>query len=134
MGSDGAPALSVCSSTCPARIATAETAAANAARKRWRASQSSCCCGFSVSGRATGAIRLAAALGGAGGAAERAARLAAAEARRLGIDVVAARDPRELLAGEQQHVEERRREADRGLDAAAIGELSRRPVGHAGRF
>src|SRR5690349_15607475 len=133
-GSDGAPALSVCSRTCPMRIAIADTPAANAARKRWRASQSSCCCGFSVSGWATGAIRLAAALGRARRAAERAARRAAAEARRLGSDIVAAGDARELLAREQEHVEHGRREADRGLHAAAIGELSRCPEGHAGRF
>jgi hypothetical protein len=77
---------------------------------------------------------LATAFGYAGRAAERAARGAAAEARRLGIDVVAAGDARELLAREQQDVERRGGKADHGLDATAIGELSGRPAGHAGRF
>jgi predicted amino acid dehydrogenase len=77
---------------------------------------------------------LAAALRDAGRAAERRADLAAAEARRLGIDIVAAGNARHALAREQHDVQQRRREADRGLDAAAVGELSRRPVGHGGRF
>src|SRR5436190_661993 len=36
----------------------------------------------------------------------------------LGGELVAPRDARELAAGEQDEVQERRRDADRGLDAA----------------
>ena len=77
---------------------------------------------------------LAATLGDAGRAAQRGARRAAAEPRRLGVDVVAPGHAREAVAGEQEHVQRGRGEADHGLHAAAVGELSRRAVGHAARF
>ena len=85
-------------------------------------------------GQGHGDEMLAAALRGAGRAAERGAHLAAAEPRGLGVDVVAAGHARDALAREQHDVQQRRREADQGPRAAAVGELSRRPVGHGGRF
>ena len=77
---------------------------------------------------------LAAALGNARGAAERRARPAPAEPRRLGGDVVAPGDARDAVAGEQHEVQHRRGQADQALDAAAPGELVRGAGGHATRF
>ena len=71
---------------------------------------------------------LAAALRRARRAAQRRARRAPAQPRRLGVDVVAPGHAREAVAGEQHDVQQRRREADQGLDAAAVGELALVPM------
>src|SRR5215213_4455671 len=122
----------------PATIATAAKAAASAARGRCRASHSSCFCGLSGSATETmlddRSRSSAAPLGRARRAAERRARRAAADPRWLRVDVVAAGHAREALAGEEDDVEQRRREADQRLDAPAVGDLSRGAGGHAARF
>ena len=70
-----------------------------------------------------------------GRTAERRARGAVAEAAgRVGIDLVAAGHPRDLLAGEQDDVERRRREADERLDPAPHRELRRGAVRHGARL
>ena len=75
---------------------------------------------------------LVVALGRAG---EGRAHLAIADpARRLGIDLVAAGHARHLLAGEEDEVEGRRREADQRLDPALQSELGCGAVRHGARL
>ena len=73
--------------------------------------------------------------GPVGRAAERRARRRVGEAaRRLGIDVVAARDAGHALAGVEDDVENGRRQPDQPLDPAAHGELRRCAMRHGARL
>jgi hypothetical protein len=63
------------------------------------------------------------------------ARHPVAEAtRRVRVDLVAAGHARDLLAGEQQEVKGRRREADQALDPAPPGALRGAEVRHGARL
>ena len=55
-------------------------------------------------------------------------------ARRLGIDLVAARHAGHALAGEENEVQGRRGEADQGLDPAPERELASGAMRHGGRL
>jgi hypothetical protein len=73
--------------------------------------------------------------GPAGGSGQRRARLGVPDpARRLGVDLVAAGDARNLLAREEHEVERRGGEADQRLDPPLEGELAGGAVGHGARL
>jgi hypothetical protein len=67
--------------------------------------------------------------------AQRRARRAVAEpARWLGVDLVAAGDLRDPVAGEQDDIEDGRGEADQALDPAPESELRRGAMRHGARL
>ena len=73
--------------------------------------------------------------GAVGRAAERRPHVTVAEpARRHRVDLVAARDARDLLAREQDEVERRRRERDQGFDPPPQGELAGSAMRHGARL
>jgi len=66
---------------------------------------------------------------------EGAADLAVAEAARgIRLDLVASGHARDLLAGEQDNVQDRCEEPDQSLDPAPGGELARCPMRHGARL
>jgi hypothetical protein len=70
-----------------------------------------------------------------GRAADAGARLALAEpARRVRVDLVAPGHARDLLAREEDEVQDRRHEADRALDATPERELSLAAMCHGARL
>ena len=106
-----------------------------AAGRRWRASQARWSAvpvaateRSTVSARGGTGTAASARLGGV--AQRRVLRRPGHAPRRLRLRVAAAGDTRHTIADEQHEIERRRDEADARLDAAAPGELTRRPDGH----
>src|SRR3954470_19252066 len=119
----------------PASVRTAARIAAMAAGRRWRASQARWSAvpvaateRSTVSARGGTGTAASARLGGV--AQRRVLRRPGHAPRRLRLRVIAAGEARHAIADEQHEGERRRDEADAPLDAAAPGELTRRPDGH----
>jgi hypothetical protein len=122
----------------PASVSSAPTIAAIAARGRWRASQASCCSGSATA--ATEVKILDRPHRRFGGAAvrrpgERRAGVAIADPPRwVRIDLVAARHARELLAGEQDDVEDGGGEPDQAFDPPLHCQLAGCAIRHGARL